>query len=60
MEAVINGGADLNLKDGRGSTPLIKAVLKFESKIIALLVGAGADPHISDEIGSSALEYAEF
>ena len=48
------------MRDGRGSTPLIKAVLTCSAEIVKALISAGADCHIEDRLGSTALEYASY
>lgn len=44
VAALIAGGADLNLANDRGQTPLAGAVFKDETDVIETLVEAGADP----------------
>jgi ankyrin repeat protein len=47
----ING----NSKDG---TPLMAAVVKGHTEIAKALIGAGADPNLTDANGATALHYA--
>ena len=43
MRELINCGADVNKKDGSGFTPLMKAVMSSNEKIVKLLLDSGAD-----------------
>ena len=48
-------GADLNLRDNDGQTPLAIAVMESQSEAIARLLAAGADPNIADNDGRAPL-----
>lgn len=52
-------GADSNLEDKYGNTPLMHAVIKRNKHIIQKLLEAGADPRAQNIVGESALSYAE-
>ena len=56
MELIVKKpGVNLNVKTPGGNTPLHYASINRNSKIIALLVNAGADPKIQNEQGQSPL-----
>lgn len=52
--------ADLNKKDVRGMTPLLKAASIGNKNVVRELLENGADPYILGPDGESALERAEF
>ncbi len=54
----IRNGADLNGKDRRGYTPLIRAVHTEDIQIINMLLEAGADVNGTDDFGFTPLMYA--
>lgn len=53
LEYLINAGADLNIQDDRGSTPLFWAYGFNNSKAVDLLINAGARKDIINENGLS-------
>lgn len=53
--ALIAAGADLNVIDPDGTTPLMTAILNRHNDVARLLVEAGADPNIGDASGEAAL-----
>ena len=55
---LIQGGADVNLADQRGRSPLIVAVLMNRIDTVGLLLAAGADVNRQDRHGATALFYA--
>jgi ankyrin repeat protein len=55
IEALISGGADLNLRDPDGDTPLLSCE---ESEIFELLVRGGADPRARNNAGQGLFEKA--
>lgn len=56
---LLESGAEKNIQDSTGATPLIYATL-FKHKMVAqLLFIHGADPNIKDQTGSSAMDYAK-
>jgi hypothetical protein len=55
-KALIEAGADLNLKDKNGSTALLIASFFAHPEIVEALLEAGADPNISNNDGSTALD----
>jgi len=54
--ALIEAGADLNLKNNDGSTPLHTAAFFCRPEIVRALLENGADPSIRNNAGSTALE----
>lgn len=54
----IRRGDDLNARDGSGATPLMLAAGRGKKGVVALLLGAGADPALVDPEGRNALAYA--
>ncbi len=52
---LLEGGANPNLQDEAGKTPLM--VAKSKEVVVALLKG-GADPNLADNEGKSAVDYA--
>jgi ankyrin repeat protein len=58
LERLIQRGADVNLQDRRGRSPLIAAVLMNRIDSAGLLLAAGADVNRQDRHGATALFYA--
>jgi ankyrin repeat protein len=54
-KALIDGGADLNLADPDGATPLVIAILNAHYEFAAMLIDAGANPNVVDTSGMGAL-----
>lgn len=54
----IRRGDNLNARDGSGATPLILATSRKRKEAVKLLLGAGADPTITDSAGMDALAHA--
>lgn len=59
VSALLANGADVNETTGGGQTPLILAVIFGHTKLINLLMKAGADPHLCDNLGLNAIEWAQ-
>jgi ankyrin repeat protein len=55
---LIDAGADINIRDSGGSTPLMRSVLYGFDELVALLLHSGAHVNLSDKIGKTALHYA--
>ena len=51
-------GADVNETTGGGQTALILAVIFGHTNLVKLLVNAGADPQLRDNLGLNAIEWA--
>ncbi len=56
--AAIRAGADVNAKQGDGTTPLHWAVYKVDAELVALLLERGAKPDALNDYGSSPLAEA--
>lgn len=55
----INRGDDINARDGKGQTPLMLAAAYNNAAICELLLVAGADPGLLDDLGRTALDIAQ-
>lgn len=57
---VLGGAADPNDCNDEGTPAIIEAVKTFvpDSGVVDALLDAGADPHVADETGLTALEHA--
>ena len=55
---LIESGADLNVKDEEGWTPLMDAVLYGQEDVLKVLIEAGADINIKNNDGEDALQLA--
>ena len=59
IEALINAGADVNIKDDAGNVPLIRVIHLDHEEFVPLLLQSGADVNtINSESGTSALMLA--
>lgn len=59
VSALLAEGANVNETTSGGQTPLILAVIFGHTHLIRLLVKAGADPHVRDNLGLDAIEWAQ-
>lgn len=59
VSALIANGVDVNESTSGGQTALILAVIFGHTKLVKLLVNAGADPQLRDNLGLNALEWAK-
>ena len=59
VSAVLANGADVNERTGGGQTPLILATIFNHMHLIPLLLEAGADPQMRDNLGLNALDWAQ-
>ncbi len=58
MKMLIEAGANINIQDSEGKTPLIKAVEEKHVDFVEFLCAAGADLEIKDNSGKTAYDYA--
>ena len=59
VSAILANGADVNETTGGGQTALILAVIFGHTNLVKLLMNAGADPQLRDNLGLNALEWAQ-
>lgn len=59
VSALLANGADVNERTGGGQTPLILATIFGHTHLISLLLEAGADPHLRDNLGLNAVDWAQ-
>jgi hypothetical protein len=59
VSAILANGADVNETTGGGQTALILAVIFGHTNLVKLLMSAGADPHLRDNLGLNAIEWAQ-
>ena len=55
---LLNFGAQVNIANNRAETPLHLAVWLRQSEVVPILLDAGADPHLVDYFGETALSKA--
>lgn len=58
VELMIEHGADVNIRDANGSTPLMYAAKRGNHRIVEILLAAGADSSAKNDEGVTALELA--
>lgn len=59
VSALLANGADVNETTGGGQTALILAIIFGRTNLVKLLIKAGADPQVRDNLGLNALEWAQ-
>jgi ankyrin repeat protein len=55
VRALVEAGADLNVADPDGTTPLVMAIINRHNDIAKFLIEHGANPNIADSTGMTAL-----
>jgi len=65
ITALVEAGADVNLTNSKGETPLFIATKSYGTSgigagILRYLLDHGADPHIEKDNGNSVLDYVKF
>ena len=60
IEDLIQKGADINVKDGTGETPLFRAVFNGEMDAVKVLLKHGADVNQKNDDGYTALMWAAY
>ena len=60
VQTLLDAGAPVNAKDGRGMTPLMFAIAKSRQQpaVIRMLIERGADPGIQSSAGETAADWA--
>lgn len=58
VEILLRNGADINGRDDRGRTPLMRAAANSDTPMLALLLEHGAETDLTDESGKTALIHA--
>lgn len=59
VSALLANGANANERTSGGQTPLILATIFGHTHLIPLLLNAGADPHLRDNLGLNAVDWAQ-
>lgn len=59
VSAALAAGADVNERNSGGQTALILAVIFGHTNLVRLLVRAGANPRLRDNLGLDAVEWAQ-
>lgn len=59
VKALLANGADVNERTAGGQTPLILAAIFGHTQLIVLLLDAGADPQLRDNLGLNAIDWAQ-
>lgn len=59
VSALLTNGADVNETTNGGQTALILAVIFGHTKLVRMLMNAGADPQLRDNLGLNAIEWAQ-
>src|SRR3954466_14328942 len=60
LTRLLDAGAELDLRDARGYSPLMLAAYSGSAEAVVLLLERGADPNTSDAAGNSVLMGAAF
>jgi len=57
VEILLTAGADINVRDRKGATPLMAAVRNQCPDVVSILIGKGADPTLADRTGATAMHW---
>lgn len=57
-EALLRHGADVDVADAQGNTPLIKAAKGGHVGVVQVLLAAGANPELANRAGRTAADCA--
>ena len=58
VRRLLDSGADVNLRDAQGATPLMRAALYASTACLKLLLERGSDPNRANTAGATALMWA--
>lgn len=59
VKKYIHKGADINVRDSMGRTPLIVAVIRGNLPLMKIIINGGADVIITDRSGMTAMDHAK-
>jgi len=59
VSRLLAGGADVNETTNGGQTALILAIIFGHTNLVRILINAGADPKMRDNLGLDAIEWAQ-
>jgi len=59
LETLIRAGIDLDLQDYEGNTALMWAIRRRNLDALRLLLSSGANPHLKNDAGQTALQIAD-
>jgi len=59
VSVLLANGANVNERTNGGQTPLILATIFGHTHLLPLLLDAGADPHLRDNLGLNAIDWAQ-
>jgi len=57
---LLNQGADVNIRDRKGETPLMRTAAEGQLGLVTMLIEKGADVNAQATKGETALMYAEW
>ena len=59
VSALLANGADVNESTNGGQTALILAIISGHTNLVRILMRAGADPQLRDNLGLNAIDWAQ-
>jgi ankyrin repeat protein len=59
VKRLLSAGAEVNVQDKNGKTPLHRAAIVGDVDIVKRLLSAGANPKIQDQDGDTALDVTD-